>query len=130
MSPTQVLISAIATFIAGGGALEGLRWIRGRRSDEATLKITEIDAATKLNAMALGLLTPYERELEKLGKRLDGVEIELRESREEQNRITGLFQQAISALRDFLDISIARQLPTPTMSTELLSEIGAHPLTH
>ena len=145
MSAFQTAWPVAAAFLGGTGATESIRWLRGRRGDnataaasEASATLTEVDAASKINAMALGLLEPYTRELARLSGRVDTVEAELKETRHdltvtreelaesriEQGRIAGLFSQAITALRDFLDIAISRDIPTPNMSPELRAEIG------
>ena len=131
MSTIQTVLPIAGAVLGGSAASEGIRWLRGHRGDKATAVVSEVDAAAKVSAMALGLIEPYTKEVARLSTRVDTVETELKDTRKElaearveQGRIAGLFSQAITALRDFLDIAISRDIPTPTMSPELRAEIG------
>jgi hypothetical protein len=131
MSTAQAILPSALTFLGGSAATETIRWLRGRRGDKATTVSAEVDAASKVSAMALGLLEPYTKEVADLRSRVGSVETDLKKTREElaeaqreQSRITGLFSQAITALRDFFDIAVSRDLPTPVVSPELRAEIG------
>jgi hypothetical protein len=109
--------TSAVTFASGSGATALFRWWQDRKTAPAKSAHDEVAAAKQVNEMALHTLSKCWEELTAVKLRLDTVE-------KEQGRITGLLHQAITALRDFLDIALTRDLPTPAMSPELMAEIA------
>ncbi|MGW5267277.1 hypothetical protein ACWEQ4_01370 [Rhodococcus sp. NPDC003994] len=124
MSTAATVAAFAATFAGGTGFPALLTYLSNRKTAETASDSASVVAAKTVNEMALNTLTTYISELEVVKGRLTTVETQLAASRAEQARITNLFQQAIDALRDFIVIAQARDLPTPVMSPELRAELG------
>ncbi len=124
MSTALTLGGMALTFVGGTGFPALLNYLSSRRTAESDDDSAQVEAAKTVNDMAVNLLTNCVAELQAVKTRLDTVEIQLAESKLEQSRITGLFHQAIGALRDFIDIARSRDIPAPVMSPELRAEIG------
>lgn len=113
------VLAGWVTGLITGITPEGVRWIRGRRSDNATADFSRAQTIATLGRRidaAEDLLAKYRKEQEE-----DRAERE--KDRIEQQRITGLFHEALGMLRDFIDSASAHQWQVPQMSRELSREL-------
>lgn len=117
------VVTPLVTLVGGAGFAEAMRAIRTRGRGEAEnardLAAADsyiVDAATKL-------LAPYREEVAGLRAEVEALKAEMQSDRHEQARVTGLLQQSIAVIKDFLDIARTHRWAAPEMSAELLAEI-------
>ncbi|MDG3013537.1 hypothetical protein [Speluncibacter jeojiensis] len=107
------------TFFGGSAAAALIQKVGNRKHSEVIIE--------KDRASAVQLLTDA---VTSLGARVSTLEGDLQQTREElatsqqeQTRVTGLFHQAVSVIRDAFDILRANNIPAPKISDDLEAEI-------
>jgi hypothetical protein len=88
-----------------------------------TIAQAELEMARQVNGMAMETLRGYQGELANFGARVTAMEIKLAASETEQTRLKGLLRQAVSVLRDFMDIAAEHDIPAPEIPEDLKAEI-------
>lgn len=116
----ETIGSYAGTVASTGAGLEVIRWFRSRNSDAAQV---DVNRATAFNQLSL-TVGNLSKALSDLQKRFDTAEEELNKYRRAQSRVERLLNEALVALRDFMDITRQRGLPVPEMSEELRAAIA------
>ncbi|MBO0878934.1 MAG: hypothetical protein J2P17_00810 [Mycobacterium sp.] len=117
------IATPIATFVSGGAGIELFRFWRARERSAAENQRDVAAADSAIVSAAVQLLDPYRKEVADLREDIASVRNELEKDRLEHTRVTGLLQQAIAVIRDFLNVAREHAWPAPDMSPELLAEI-------
>jgi hypothetical protein len=121
--PLDTAIASLATVLGGTSATAFFAWLQARRRQPMVSLRHEVAAAKDVNDMALATLSRLSGELSDVTRRLDAVETAQEASIRELTRVTGLFREALAALRGVIEAVQAGRIPELRLSRELQNEV-------